>query len=301
MKKIFKSMVVLLVLVGLVGCGDDANTLRIYGGDFTEPNIIYSMVEQLVEAETDLEVKIENQMTQVNSFNELISGNVLLMSSYDGTLLTTFLQKDEADVPEGTSLFDYANELATQEYNVSLFGKIGINNTYALAVRQDIADKYNLETISDLAAVAGELNFGAEHGFFTEEGSMKFKPFTEFYGLNFASDVGVDLGLKYSAVEQGQFDVVVVYATDGLNRKANLFILEDDKSYFPEYNASLLISNDLFEKYAESAPNLEEVLAKLNDSISDENMIDMTYAVDVEGKVIEDVAREFLVNNGLLD
>lgn len=302
MKKIISLVVGFMVLVSLVGCGSDSSkTLKINGGDYSEMNIIYSMVEQLVEAKTDLEVEVANQMTNVNSFNELTKGSVMLINSYDGTLLTTFLHKDESDVPAGTTLFDYASDTALEEYGVYLFGKFGINNTYAIAVIQEVANTYNLKTISDLAKVSGELVFGAEHGFYSEEGSMKFGPFTEFYNLNFKNDVKVDLGLKYSAIEEGQFDATVVYATDGLNKKAQLVILEDDLGYFPEYNASLLISKDLFTTYADVAPNLEETLALLNGSMTDEDMINMTYAVDVDGKAIDEVAKEFLVNKGLLD
>ena len=81
-----------------------------------------------------------------------------------------------------------------------LLEKLGFDNTYAIAVPQADADQYGLETISDLVPVADQLTFGAEQGFFTLEGSMKYGPFTEFYGLNFRNPVSVDLGLKYAAV-----------------------------------------------------------------------------------------------------
>ena len=142
--------------------------------------------------------------------------------------------------------------------------------------------------------------FGAEHEFFTQEGSMKFGPFTAFYGFDFKDVVSVDVSLKYAAAEKGSFDVTEVYATDGLNRKANLKVLEDDLSFFPDYNGALLVREDTFERFADTAPNLEEVLNLLADQISNDDMVEMTYQVDVLGRTVDDVAHEFLVSRGLL-
>ena len=129
---------------------------------------------------------------------------------------------------------------------------------------------------------------------------MKFGPFTAFYGLNFKDVVSVDVSLKYAAAEKGSFDVTEVYATDGLNRKANLKVLEDDLSFFPDYNGALLVREDTFERFADTAPNLEEVLNLLADQISNDDMVEMTYQVDVLGRTVDDVAHEVLVSRGLL-
>ena len=162
---------------------------------------------------------------------------------------------------------------------------------------QELADEYGLETISDLIPIADQLTFGAEQEFFTLEGSMKYNPFVEFYGLNFKRPVSVDMGLKYSAIENGTFDVSVVYTTDGLNIKAGLKVLEDDKSFFPDYYGMYIVRGDLLEKY----PEVEGILEQLTGKISTEQMTELTYQVDVEGRTVDEVAREFLVSLGLLD
>ena len=154
------------------------------------------------------------------------------------------------------------------------------------------AEQYNLKTISDLQPVAGSLRFGAEQDFFTDAGSMKFGPFVEFYDLNFKEVLHVDIMLKY--------EVMVVYATDGLNKRANLKILEDDKQFFPEYYGTILARNDLFERFREEAPDLEETLSSLNGLFTNDLMSSMTYEVDVEQRSVDDVAREFLIEQGLL-
>ncbi|MDD6605418.1 MAG: glycine betaine ABC transporter substrate-binding protein [Oscillospiraceae bacterium] len=284
----------LLLPYGRGSSGD----LMLYDGDYSETQLMHHMVKMLVEDQTDLTVTIQDQMSQVNNFNALNgdSHTCDLMISYDGTLLTTFFHQDVTDVPEGMSIYDYVNQVAQEEYGMRLLEKLGFDNTYAIAVPQAVADQYGLETISDLVPVADQLTFGAEQGFFTLEGSMKYGPFTEFYGLNFRNPVSVDLGLKYAAVENGSFDVTVVYATDGLNRKAGLKILEDDKGFFPDYNGAFLVREDVLEKY----PELEGILNQLAGEIPTEQMAELTYQVDVLGRTVDDVAREFLVSQGLL-
>ena len=87
---------------------------------------------------------------------------------------------------------------------------------------------------------------------------------------------------------------------DGLNRKAGLVVLEDDKGFFPEYNGAFLIREDTLTRFAQSAPDLEETLNLLAGKISNEDMVDMTYQVDVQGRSADEVAAEFLHSHGLL-
>lgn len=284
----------MLVPYGIGTSGD----IELYDGDYSETQLMHHMVKMLVEDKTDLSVNIKDQMSQVNNFNALKSdGHTCdLMISYDGTLLTTFFHQDVTDVPDGITIYDYVNKVAAEKYNMQMLEKLGFDNTYAVAVPQEIADKYNLEKVSDLVPVANQLTFGAEQSFFTLEGSMKYNPFVEFYGLNFKDSIPVDQGLKYTAIENGSFDVTVVYATDGLNRKVGLKVLEDDRSFFPDYNGAFLVRNDLIEKY----PGLESILNELAGAISTEQMAELTYQVDVAGRSVDDVAKEFLVNLGLI-
>lgn len=301
MKKFMVATLSAVLLAGsLVGCGAKTESIEIYDGQFSEMHIIHQMVKMVVEHHTDATVEIKDEMAPINCYSELVKGNGDLFNSYDGTLLTTYLHLDPADVPDDMTLYDYANQEAKVD-GVHLLDQLGINNTYVLAVPQTIAEQYNLEKVSDLADVAGELVFGAEHDFFTEEGSAKYNPMVEFYGLNFKEAKQIDLSLKYSAIESGNIDVTVVYATDGLNRKAQLKTLEDDLGFFPEYNGALLVRDDLFERFQDTAPNLEEALNLMGGIFTNEDMVDMTYAVDIDGRTPEEVAKEFLTAKGLLD
>jgi len=302
MKKLTGFLLCAVMIMAAAGCSskEDA-TLVIYDGQYSESQIIHQMVKMLVEDQSDLKVEIKDEMSPVNNYKDLIKGGgSSIMNSYDGTLLTTYLKKDVSDVPAGQSLYDYANGLAYEQENVRLLAKMGHENTYAVGVPQALADKYNLKTISDLADVAGELVFGAEHEFFSEEGSMKFSPFSEFYGLEFKEAKAIEMALKYSAVESGNVDVTIVYSTDGLNKKAKLVVLEDDRSFFPEYNCALLVREDIFERFKDEAPNLEEILNQLGGIFTNEIMTDLTYEVDVDGRTPQEVAKDYLVEKGLL-
>lgn len=304
MKRILPIVLSAILMTGvLAGCSNEAAPeITLYDGINSEMQLIHKMVEILVEDKTDVEVTIKDQMSAVNMFRELTrkEPSCDIMNSYDGTVLTTFLKQDPSNVPEGQTLYDYAKQQVQNQYRVDMLDQLGINNTYCIAVPQAIADQYGLETISDLIPVAGELRFGAEHEFFTAEGTMKYGPFTQFYGLNFKEKIPVDINLKYAAVENGSFEVTVVYTTDGLNRKAGLKVLEDDLGFFPEYNGALLVRDGLYDEMSETAPNLREVLNQLAGTLTNETMTDLTYTVDVEGRTVEEVAREFLTESGLI-
>ena len=277
--------------------------LVLYQGEFSEVQLVNSMVKQLVEdRHPGLTVTIKDQMTAKNNFTELAGEghSCDLMYTWDGTLLTTILGLDTTDIPEGMTLYDFVQERMTGQYGLRMLGKIGVNNTYAIGVTQEVVDRYHPETISDLVPIAGELRFGAEQDFFTAAGSMKYEPFVAYYGLDFKEAIHVDIMMKYTMVEEGAYEVMVVYATDGLNRRANLTVLEDDRHFFPDYYGTILVREDVFERFADEAPGLEDTLTLLNGRFTDELMSELTYRVDVEGRAVDDVAREFLVEQGLL-
>ena len=297
-----KLMIVMMTLVLLMsGCGKkNENEIRIVDGRITEQKIVHRMLKMLIEDRTDLTVSIGEEMTATNAYNEMKKRSYDMYMSYDGTVLTTFLHHDPSEIPSGTSLFDFTNEIFRKEDQLRMVNKLGLDNTYAMAVPAQIKEKYDLETISDLSEVASQLTFCAEHEFFGNEGSMKFDPFVEFYGLNFKSTRPVDLSLKYSTMESGNADVTVAYATDGRNKKVQLQILKDDLHFFPEYNGVVIVQDDLFERLGENGKILEETIHLLDHIFTNETMTDLSYEVDIEEKKVDDVARNFLVEKGLL-
>lgn len=281
----------------LVGCGSkvDENAITVVDGDYAEMNLAAQMAKMLIEEYTDYDVEILPHMAYALSFDELKRSNVDILSSYDGSLLSTFLHIDPQEVPEGQTLYDYANEMA-EPVNVKMLDKWGHQNTFVAATTQEVATKYGLKTISDLRPVANELSFAAEHSFFEEEGTVRFKPFTKFYDLDFGKFNSIDIGLKFTGLDSGNMDVTLVNGSDGLNRKYDVFTLEDDLNFFPEYYAVYFVRMDLENEY----PGVEAALNKISGIFTEEKMMQMNYEVDVLGESPEEVMRNFLTNEGLL-
>ena len=309
-----KFIAVMLVGAFLVGCaapaapapdaGSEApsgpTTIRLLRGAFAEIDIIMHMAAFLIEANTDLTVQFQEPLATVLAAHAIVNDNSDLYVNYDGTLLTTLLGMDPSDVPEGELVFDFANEHGIQTLGLMILDKFGFENTYAVAIRQDFAQEHGIQTISDLVPHSPNLVFGAEHEFFDVEGTMRFGPFTQHYGFDWAGYNSMEMALKHGALYDGAIDVTVVFSTDGLNLRFDLAVLEDDLAFFPEYNAGFHMRHTLFEEFAETAPNLEEVLSLLTGRIDNYTMINLNYEVDGLGRAPQDVAREFLESIGLL-
>ena len=289
-------MAVILILSALAGCGgSDGNTITVIDGDFAEMKLFTQIAKIMIEEKTDIKVKVQDSMASSLAFEQIKDGKMDVYMSYDGSLLTAYLGRDPSEVPDGTSLYDYVNELGKKEANVMLTPKLGGQNTYVVAVSQEIAQEYNLSKVSDLVSCAPELTFAAEHEFF-DEGSKHFDAFVEAYGLNFKESNTIDRGLKYAGMDSGNMDVTIVYSTDGLNKKFNLVTLEDDEKFFPEYNGAYLIRADLYEDY----PELEEVFASLEGKFTDDVCTELNYLIDVENQDPYDVAYDYLSENGFI-
>ncbi len=296
------ALVIVLVSVALIGCGgteDETAEIILLEGQFSEIDILMQMAGILIEENTDLEVSFHESMNTVAASNAMIAEEVDLYVSYDGTLLTTILGYDPSDVPEGEDLFEYSRAKGVEDKGLTLTERFGFENTYAIAIHKEFAEENNITTISELVPYTSDMVFVAEHEFFDDEGTMRFKPFNEHYGIEWGDSNSIDMGLKFAAMDSGNADATMVYSTDGLNKKFELAILEDDQRFFPQYYTAFMHRATLFEEYAETAPNLEEVLLSLEGLIDNETMIDMNYQVDAGGADPYDVAKEFLVTNGL--
>lgn len=302
-KKIIALLLVMVLVTGvLAACssGDD-NDVVIMEGMFSEVTILAHITGILIEEHTDLNAVYNEPMDTVPFANALESEDLDMGLSYDGTLLTTLLGYDPSDVPEGEDLYDFSNEKGMEDRGFMLTGNLGFENTYAIGVKREFAEENNLETISDLVPMAGDLTFGAEHEFFDEEGTMRFNPFNEHYGITWGNDISMDMAYKYTAMDNGNIDVTMVYTTDGLNVQSDIVMLEDDLDFFPQYYGSMLVRDDFYEEYEEIAPDLEAVISQLDGLIDNETMTQMNYEVDAEGREPKDVARDFLLANNLIE
>ena len=189
---------------------------------------------------------------------------------------------------------EYANKIENiikemkEKYNVEVLKQMSFNNTYALAVTQETANRYNLKTISDLTRVSKDLTIAPTLEFINREDGLPGLEKT--YGLEFKDTIGIDGSPRYTALLNDSAQVIDAFTTDGLLKKFNLVVLEDDKSFFPPYNAIPLVREEILEKY----PEIENILNNLGTYLTDEVMQDLNYQVDELGQSPEKVATDFL-------
>ena len=182
-----------------------------------------------------------------------------------------------------------------EKYNIAWLKPLGFNNTYALAMRRDLAEKLGVKTYSDLAKHSSSLTFGSDAEFF--ERSDGYDGLVDTYGFQFKKKVTIDPDLQYEAAKNGEIDVITAYTTDARIKKYDLVVLKDDKQYFPPYHAVPIIRQEVLD----ANPDLEEKLNKLANILTDEKMMELNGEVNLEGKRPREVAIDFLKAEGLID
>ncbi|NLY75419.1 MAG: glycine/betaine ABC transporter substrate-binding protein [Firmicutes bacterium] len=292
--KILLVLMVLALAVSLAGCwGGD--TVVIGSKDFSENITLGEMFAQLIEAHTDIKVtrKLNMGGTFV-CFEAIKNGDIDIYPEYTGTALAAQLKMEVISDPD--EAYRVVAEEFDRQFGVKWLKPLGFNNTYTLAVTDEVYKKYGVETFSDLVKVSKDLVFGAEHEFFDRQDG--YDGLVAMYGFTFKGEPKkMNASLKYQAIGSGDIDVTDAFATDGPIKQYNLKVLEDDKGFFPPYYAAPIIRKDTLEDH----PELEEVLNRLAWLVDDPTMTELNYQVDVEGKDVEVVVREFLQSKGLLD
>jgi glycine betaine/choline ABC-type transport system substrate-binding protein len=215
-----------------------------------------------------------------------------LYPEYTGTGWSEVLK--EKELPDNDILYKELKEKYEEQYKLTWVGLYGFNNTYGLAVRKDIAEKYNIKTYSDLAKYSPELIFGAEYDFYEREDG--YKALCNTYGFNFKKTADMDIGLKYKAINSKEIDVMNVFTTDGQLNASDVVVLKDDKNFFQTYYCGTVVREDTLKKY----PELKDVLMKMQDIVTDSEMAKLNYEVETNKRDEKDVAKEFLENKGLL-
>jgi osmoprotectant transport system permease protein len=276
------------------GMKNSNQTIRVGAKDFTEQLVVGSMVSDLIEDKTDLSVSRNFNMGGTQAvFNALTSNSLDLYVEYTGTAYVEILKHPaSSDIDQ---VYQAVKKDYKEKYNIDVLDQMSFNDTYTLAVTQETAKKYGLKSISDLAKVSNRLTAGTTLEFLNRNDCLP--GLKKLYKLNFAKEVGIDGSPRYVALTNGGTDVVDAFSTDGLLKKFNLAVLKDDKDYFPPYYAIPLIRDETLKAYPEVEPLLDE-LGKL---LTNETMMNLNYQVDIEQKKPEDVAHQFLLQQGLIE
>ena len=297
MKKNMKNglLALFIGLVLLSGCESKKDTIHIATKPMSEQFILGEMLALLIEENSDLHVKITKGVGggTSNIHPAMVKGDFDLYPEYTGTGWLVILKKDSL-LPPG-QLFSELQKEYSREYGLKWVAPYGFNNAYSLAVSNEMAKKYNLKTFSDLALYPDLFTFGAEYDFY--EINDGYADLCAYYNLKFKKNLDMDIGLKYEAMKSGKIDVINIFTTDGQLSHANLTVLKDDKHFFPSYYCATIVREETLKEH----PELERILEKMNGILTDQEMADMNYKVDVEHRTEREVAVEFLKKKGLLN
>ncbi len=283
-----------LTLVGIfcalaVSCLPPRQNRIIVGSkNFTEQAILGELIAQQLEARTHLAVERRFYLAGTYICHQaILAGRIDVYAEYTGTALTAILKESPQGNPQ--DVYAKVQEEYAQRFNLAVGKPLGFNNTFAMVIRGDDARRLHLHTLSEAAEYAPQWRAGVGYEF--SERPDGYQGLVRTYGLRFAAPPRImDLGLLYRALQQKQVDIVAGNATDGLIAALSLAILEDDRHYFPPYQAVPIIRRQVLAQHPETGKALDELAGK----ITENDMRRMNYAVDGEHRDPKEVAAEFL-------
>lgn len=282
------------LLLVLTACGPPRSDRIVVGSkNFTEQLILGELLAQQIEHRTHLPV--ERRFYLAGTYiaqQSILGGRIDVYPEYTGTALTAILKRQPTSNHE--EVYGQVKSEYEQRFQLTLGKPLGFNDTFAIEIRGEDARNLGLKTISQAAAHAPQWRPGFGYEFM--ERPDGYKGLVVIYGLRFATSPRImDLGLITRALKNKQVDVIAGNATDGLIPALDLFVLEDDRHYFPPYEAVPVIRQETVARHPEVKAALDELAGK----ISDDDMRQLNYAVDGQHRNPPDVVREFLRKKGL--
>ncbi|MBA2872594.1 osmoprotectant transport system substrate-binding protein [Anoxybacillus calidus] len=300
MKKLIGLLLSVFLVFSLAACNAGEETKKgkivVAGKKFTEQVILTHLLAEYLKANTDLEVEVEDSLGGVFVLHEAIKkGDIDLYVEYTGTGYLNVLKNEYKPGQTPEEVYEATKKGYKEKFNIAWLEPLGFNNTYALALRQELANKLGVKTYTDLAAKAPRLTFGSDAEFF--ERSDGFDALEKAYNFEFKKTTNIDPDLQYEAAKNGDIDVITAFSTDARIKQFDLTLLEDDKNFFPPYYAVPIIRQEVLDVN----PGLEETLNKLAGILSDEKMLELNAQVNLKGKEPKQVAIDFLKSEGLID
>lgn len=260
--------------------------------DFTEQAILGEILTQAIEAKTGLAVERRFDLGGNLAHDALVAGEIDLYVEYTGTALLAILKSKPLTDPQ--EVYRRVKAEYADKFNLVWTEPLGFSNTFAILVRGEDARRLGLKTVTDASRVAAQWRAGFGQDFMSRADG--YPGFARTYGLHFEETREMDLSLTYRALADGQVDLIAGNSTDGLIARYGLVQLEDDRHYFPPYDAVPVVRRATLEKY----PILRATLAQLGGILTVDEMRRLNYAVDGEKRAPKDVAREFLKRKGIV-
>jgi osmoprotectant transport system substrate-binding protein len=286
--------IIFLSLLLLSCAPSHSNRIVIGSKNFTESLMLGEVLAQLIESRTHL--KIERRFYLAGSYicqQAILAGRIDIYPEYTGTALTAILKQKVGGDRAG--VYRRVKSEYETRFGLTLGPPFGFNNTFAMEIRGDDARRLKLKTLSQAAAFTPQWHAGFGYEFM--ERPDGYAGLAAAYGLHFAAPPRImDLGLLAPALKNHQIDTAAGNATDGLIPTLDLFVLEDDRHYFPPYEAVAVVRQQALQQH----PELAQILSDLGGKISDQEMQKLNYALDGQHRDAQDVAHEFLRSKGLV-
>jgi glycine betaine/choline ABC-type transport system substrate-binding protein len=255
--------------------------------------LLGEILAQQIEAHTNL--RVDRRFYLAGTYicqQAILSGRIDVYPEYTGTALTAILKQTTAVNKQ--DVYQRVRNEYERRFGLTLSPPFGFNDTFAMEIRGEDARRLKVKTLSQAAAFAAQWRAGFGYEFM--ERPDGYRGLAATYGLRFAEQPRImDLGLLARALKNHQIDLAVGNTTDGLIPALDLFVLEDDRHYFPPYEAVAVMRQQTLQKH----PGLAEVVAKLAGKISDEEMQSLNYAVEGQHRDGAEVVRQFLRNKNL--
>lgn len=255
--------------------------------NFTESLILGELMAQQIEAHTRLQVERRFYLAGTYICHQaILAGRIDVYPEYTGTALTAILKQQAGNKDD---VYRRVQKEYERRFGLTLGPTFGFNDTFAMEIRGEDARRLNIKTLSQAAAFAPHWRAGFGYEFM--ERPDGYRGLATTYGLHFAEQPRImDLGLLARALQDHQIDLAAGNATDGLIPALDLFVLEDDKHYFPPYEAVPVIREQVLQQH----PEVAQALAALSGEISDVDMRRMNFAVDGQHRDVTEVVRDFL-------
>ncbi len=261
--------------------------------NFTEQIILGELIAQQIENKTHLPVERRFYLGGTYIAHQgILAGRIDIYPEYTGTALTAILKEQPSS--DRKAVYDRVKSEYEQRFHLTLGPPLGFNDTFAIEIRGEDARRLHLETLSQAANYTPEWRPGFGYEFMERQDG--YKGLVATYGLRFAAPPRImDLGLLTRALKDHQVDLIAGNMTDGLIPALDLFVLEDDKHYFPPYEAVPVVREQAMEEH----PEIRAALAQLGGKISDQEMRQLNYEVDGNKRDVKEVVSEFLRSKGL--
>ena len=261
--------------------------------DFTESVLLAEVVAQMLEAR-NVEVDRRFDLAGNLSHSALINGQIDLYPEYTGTSYAAILHHKPISDPK--VVYEQVKREYAEQFNLEVSPPLGFENTFAILIRGEDARRLQLRTISAAAPYAPQWRAGFGQDFVSRDDG--YPGFSRAYGLHFnGAPNEMALDLTYTALASRQVDLIAGNSTDGRVAALDLVQLEDDRRYFPPYEAVFLTRKDVMTR----VPALAEVLQKLGGAISTDEMRTLNYEVDGLKRDKTVVVREWLSRKGLIN